>query len=57
VGNLREEDHLEDVGRNGRIILYGILRKLTYLKITVFLDVTLCGAVDVYYCLRELMLP
>ena len=26
--NLREEDHLEDLGRNGRIILYGILRKL-----------------------------
>jgi hypothetical protein len=28
VGNLREEDCLEDVGRNGRIILYEILRKL-----------------------------
>ena len=28
MGNIRKEDRLEDAGRNGKIMLYGILRKL-----------------------------
>jgi len=50
VANLREKDHLEDVGRNGRIILYEILRKLN-----LFEDNRLFGC-DIIWCSRCVLL-
>jgi hypothetical protein len=50
VGNLRGKNHLEDVGRKGRIILYEILRKLG-----IFEDNRLFGC-DIMWCSRCVLL-